>query len=518
MANRKEGFLHRVSRLAAPWLVVGIAVVHPPTRPAHYFWVAVAVTALHLLVERRVAWLATLALALSTGWRLAPLGLHSPSGSWIDAASGSASLLVLALLVRQAIPSVAPARVDPSSRSRRGATPTGVQSLSGLARQQMRLPLSGILGLTEELLQGELSPSQRELVDLVRGSAALLRAELDEIVDSPDRARSSHPPSRRLVAPDLLLQECLTLLEPLARDRGVTMHVRTLDQKFEVLLGDADRIRRLFLHLIAASQKSGAERVDFELEQQSSSNSLESRVVLGARVAFDQDRERLARWMLPEAELSPLEEQPGHRALDVRLASRLARRLGGELRWVPDSSGAGGLLAAEVPLFCPPPSGGAQGAKLSRNQPRFARLPKRVLVVSVQPIRLAMISRAVTALGLVSDSTTSLAGASLLYDPELHELLLVDLAEPTEEARRFFETRVLPYRKRSGLPFVVGLTWKSSEELDSDPLPAHVDRLLGLPWSSYSLREALSEHFQVSAPPELNSSSVEESGSCPTLP
>ena len=115
---------------------------------------------------------------------------------------------------------------------------------------EIRTPMNGVLGMAEVLLTGELTPLQRQQVEVIGRSAASLLALVNDVLDL-SRIEARH----LLIHPrDFSFQELagdvLQLLAPRAAGQGVELHLHVDPALPDVLHGDPERLRQVLLNLV----------------------------------------------------------------------------------------------------------------------------------------------------------------------------------------------------------------------------------------------------------------------------
>jgi len=115
---------------------------------------------------------------------------------------------------------------------------------------EIRTPLTGVLGMTDLLLETELTSEQREYATTARQSGQTLLMVLNTILDF-SRIEAGHITLESgPFSPRALVDEAVTALSGSAPRKGLTIGVFVAPETPETLHGDAARIRQVLLNLL----------------------------------------------------------------------------------------------------------------------------------------------------------------------------------------------------------------------------------------------------------------------------
>jgi signal transduction histidine kinase/CheY-like chemotaxis protein/HPt (histidine-containing phosphotransfer) domain-containing protein len=114
---------------------------------------------------------------------------------------------------------------------------------------EIRTPMNGVIGMNDLLLETGLTPAQRKLAETVRYSADALLTILDAILDvSKLEAGKIHLEETEFDLPTLV-EKTVELLDPLAKQKSLSVNVDIADGGRAAFRGDQTRLRQILLNL-----------------------------------------------------------------------------------------------------------------------------------------------------------------------------------------------------------------------------------------------------------------------------
>ncbi|WP_130471902.1 PAS domain-containing hybrid sensor histidine kinase/response regulator [Candidatus Magnetaquicoccus inordinatus] len=120
---------------------------------------------------------------------------------------------------------------------------------------EMRTPLNVVLGMTDLLLEGELSGQQQHLLQRIQSSGTLLLTLINQVLDLAKIEAGKIQLLEEPVELRSLLLEMVALLQGLAETKGVALSLRIRDDVPEWISLDRHRLQQIMLNLLGNSLK-----------------------------------------------------------------------------------------------------------------------------------------------------------------------------------------------------------------------------------------------------------------------
>lgn len=212
---------------------------------------------------------------------------------------------------------------------------------------EVRTPMTGVLGMTELLLDTELAPRQRSYAESIRHAGQHLLRLVD---DALDLARIEADKLTLLIAPfdtRALFAQVRDLLQPLAERKGLGFHFEIADTLPPWLQGDADRVRQILLNLANNAIKfTERGEVGIAVAWREGALSVSVRDT-GPGLNADQQQRIFARF--EQAEGARTAARYGGSGLGLAICQELAAAMGGSIG-VRSTPGDGACFEVQLPL------------------------------------------------------------------------------------------------------------------------------------------------------------------------
>jgi PAS domain S-box-containing protein len=334
---------------------------------------------------------------------------------------------------------------------------------------ELRTPMNSILGFAQLLARRDIPDDQRRAVDHILKAGRHLLNLINEVLDIARIEANRQPLSLEAVQVRVVVQESLSLIRPLAEQRGCTIDDAAILCR-DFVHADAQRLTQVLLNLLSNAVKynrpGGSVRLDCERVSGKD----------GARLfihVHDTGRgipaERLGELFIPFSRLGAEQSEVEGTGLGLALSQRLMEAMGGRLS-VESTPGVGSVFSIELRVAENPLDRLATEA--STRPPRQAssadRQPATILYIEDNLANLTLVETILAGRPEITlvPALQGTLGLDLAWE-HAPDVILLDLHLPDipgEEVLR----RLRQDERTRATPVIV---------VSADAVPAHIERL-----------------------------------------
>jgi PAS domain S-box-containing protein len=313
---------------------------------------------------------------------------------------------------------------DAAARARADAEATNRAKSRFLATvsHEIRTPLGGALGMTDLLLESNLSPAQMTYAKAIKTSGEALLSLIDEILDFSKIEAGRLDLDEKPFLPRALIEDVVELLSPRAHAKGLDMASSVSADVPEHVFGDASRLKQVILNLAGNAVKF-TERGGVTLRLAMRDGQVEFSV---RDTGIGIPRHQIARIFeeFEQADSTP-SRRFGGTGLGLAISQRIVARMGGEIR-VESLPGEGSTFSFQIALPAAP------GAAQASSSPRGLR----VLIASPSVVTGPALATMLADHRAVPIVETDVEGALALLSMGKFDAVLADRAFGLEDCAR----------------------------------------------------------------------------------
>ena len=350
---------------------------------------------------------------------------------------------------------------------------------------ELRTPLNGVIGMTQLLLDGVLTPEQREHALAIESSGELLLSIINDVLDLSKIEAGSMVLSTRPFDIRVAMTTVARMLEMSAKDKALDFGVSWDDDVPAILIGDDMRLRQILLNLTANAIKfTAAGRVTVRLQALGQCDRQRVRLRLSVTdtgIGIEADRLQAIFQPFEQAETDTT-VRFGGTGLGLAICKRIAELMQGRLT-VQSTPAQGSAFALEWSAVTQQDLPAPVSSPVEPANEQVAWL--RVLVAEDNPVNQALICALLKRQGIIPDVVADGEAALRLLESKPYDLVLMDIQMPRLDG--ISATRALRKMALAHQPRVIAVTANVLADQHTACVEAGVDEFLGKPYRAAEL-------------------------------
>jgi two-component system, sensor histidine kinase and response regulator len=358
---------------------------------------------------------------------------------------------------------------------------------------ELRTPLNAILGMTELLSETQLDDAQLGMLDIVRGSAEALLAQVNGVLDFA-ALEAGHTKLERTA---FALRSCVAsvtgLIRPRVAAKGLVLEVSIADDVPGRFVGDPLRLHQVLLTLLANAAKfTEAGKVRLEVSVASGASKAQAVLFRVVDTGVGIDRKARSQLFKPftQADSGTTRRYEGT-GLGLATVRRLVQLMQGSVG-VESEPGQGSTFWVLLPVISEPREAPPAPERNPPTQPAAPDHPRRghILIVDDNPVNQLVAQRAVERLDYGAEAVSGGDQALAALQKALPDAILLDCQMPGMDG--YQTATAIRHLEKPGVHIpIIAFTAHASAEDQKKCLACGMDDYLGKPVDLSTLASTL---------------------------
>ncbi len=311
---------------------------------------------------------------------------------------------------------------------------------------EIRTPLNGVVGIADVLAKSDLSPADRELVEIIRSSGQTLDRLLSDVLDVSRIESGRLEIQREPFHLADLVRTVATLAEPLARRKDLRLIVDISPEAESWVMGDVVRVNQILTNLISNAIKfteAGQVAVSLDCGWDERDTILARFDVRDTGVGFDPANKDAIFGRFQQADGS-ITRRFGGSGLGMSISRQLAEMMDGTVD-CDSRPGEGSVFSLRLPLQRAQ-SHAETAAQDAPADTVDTRAPLRVLLAEDHPVNRKVVALMLSQVGAELTSVEDGAQALKAFEAARFDVVLMDMQMPVMDG--LTATRAIRARER----------------------------------------------------------------------